>query len=115
MDLTKRFPCANCNREFSNIARHQRNCKKRSVEDNRFKGRGVIDRKLKTKKCVKCNIEFANINRHKKLCKGPKIVVNCPLSCGKELLSVNLEKHLKSCKKKTLSETIFIKLEIEDD
>ena len=92
MNLTKRFTCAICKRDFSNIARHERNCKK-SAEPNRYLGRGVINRKLKTSKCNKCNVDFANINRHKKLCKGPTVLSTCPFNCGKKVLSVNLEKH----------------------
>lgn len=100
MDLTKRFHCDICNREFSNITRHQKNCQKRCIDDNRFKGRAILDRKSILVKCSKCGLDFANINRHKKLCKGPLVLSSCPFRCGKDVLSINLEKHKISCQKK---------------
>jgi hypothetical protein len=91
---TSRKECSICKKEFSNIARHQRKCK--PILGNRFIGRGVSERKLKTQKCLKCSLEFANINRHKKLCKGPKIIVSCH-ECGKKLINFNLKDHVKLC------------------
>ena len=94
---TPRFPCCFCKKFFTNITRHQRRCKE-GEENNRFSGRAISERKLGTSKCQKCSGEFANISRHQKLCKGPKVKVKCPKFCGKEILNINFQRHLKTCK-----------------
>jgi len=94
---TARKECSKCKKEFSNISRHQKKCKPEL--GNRYKGRGVTDRKLKTVQCSKCLLNFANIHRHKKLCKGPKSIIDCPLECGKKLLETNFLSHFNACNK----------------
>lgn len=95
---TKTSQCPICQLYLTNISRHVKICK--GKVDNRYRGRNVSERKMVTSKCIKCFLNFANIQRHQKICKGQTFKVNCPKNCGKEVLNLNLEKHMKTCKKK---------------
>ena len=98
----KTVQCRFCKNNFTNIARHETRCNPGGNQEERYLGRGVINRKHPTVKCQNCKWDFANIRRHEKLCKGPKVKVECPRFCGKTLIVFNMEKHLNgnSCKNK---------------
>ena len=106
----KTVQCRFCKNNFTNIARHETRCNPGGNQEERYLGRGVINRKHPTVKCQNCKWDFANIRRHEKLCKGPKVKINCPNFCGKTLIVFNMEKHLNgnSCKNKAKLEKCAI-------
>ena len=100
--------CELCQKYFSksNMSRHTRSCEKKSEETRkRGIGRSITEeeRKMQVVSCKKCDLPVTNPNRHERNCKGPKIYEKCPKFCGKEILNVNVKKHLISCKNSSMS------------